>query len=493
MNGAAAIGTGNTRRGRTLAVAGAIVALALATAAIARIAIDRTPDAATGAANLRNLAPFWVTAALSWSALTWLALILTRTERSDRPRHGVGVFVIGVAVVARIVVLATHAPSLSDDVYRYVFDGRNGRAGVNPYLVRPETRVGVAEERYPGERDLAARVNNGQMHTIYLPMGQWAFSVAVRALPADAADPDAGALVMRAAMVAAEVVMLVLLGAALRRAGRSPWWLALYAWHPLPLAEIAGSGHQDALGLMLLVGALLVHDLRPRAVAAWTVPVALAALVKPVALPAAAFMLRRRPWRAWLVSAAFGVGVTAAIAGPLLLTHDGAPLDNLRETATRFTLKWAHFGAVYEPLLAAIEAATPDWTNDPQEQLARKLCTGLLAIIAVVLWIRSRDPWRSCLHLFVAMVLLAPAAHPWYMLWALAMLPMAPGATAWVLSLTLAWGYAVLGDTVEWTVPTWVMVCAYAPVAGALAWDVGRAATRPSRTPGGGEPDRRPA
>ncbi len=93
------------------------------------------------------------------------------------------------------------------------------------------------------------------------------------------------------------------------------------------------------------------------------------------------------------------------------------------------------------------------------------------------------------------MVLLSPSAHPWYVLWALVLLPRAPIWSVWIASLTLPWGYAVLGDVIDWSVPPAVMVAAYAPVYAALAvevvWSRRRAAV--PCTPDAGEPGRRDA
>ena len=74
--------------------------------------------------------------------------------------------------------------------------------------------------------------------------------------------------------------------------------------------------------------------------------------------------------------------------------------------------------------------------------------------------------------IFLAMVLLSPAAHPWYLLSALAVIPAAPSAAVWVASLTLPWGYIALGDTDEWLVPVWVMLLAYVPIYAALIVEV---------------------
>jgi hypothetical protein len=466
--------TDNPRILRRTAVLAAATALAATVLSLAGMEIDRTPAAEAGAANLDALRSFWIASAASWVALTALWVALRRTPATRLGFGRVALLVLAVAVAARVAVLATHAPALSDDIARYVFDGGNTATGTNPYLVAPEERAANGgPERWPGETALAQRVNNPEMHTIYLPTSQWTFGVAAVLSRVAPVGPETA---YRLVFVVIEVAAMVLVLATLRRAGRSAWWLALYAWHPLPLSEIAGSGHQDVIGIALVVAALGAAA-RSAAVWRWTVPLAAAALVKPVVVPVAALALRRHPWRAWGASLLVGVVTCAAIGAPLLLADGGAAWSNLTETAQRFSLKWAHFGSVYEPLLHVIERMTPAWTNDPQEQLARALCSVALAAVFVVVWWRGRDLWRDTVTIFVAMVLLSPTAHPWYLLWALVLVPIAPSPTAWVASLTLPWGYAVLADTVEWTVPTWVMVVAYAPVYATLLVAAFRRAT----------------
>ena len=95
--------------------------------------------------------------------------------------------------------------------------------------------------------------------------------------------------------------------------------------------------------------------------------------------------------------------------------------------------------------------------------------------VVAVLWWRGNGAWTSGSALFLAMVLLSPAAHPWYLLWALVLLPIVRSPAVWVASLTLPWGYAVLADPVDWTLPRWVMVVAYVPVYAAIALEIATA------------------
>ena len=441
------------------------MSLATVVVTLCRLHVVPLTSIDAAAANSRMLWPFWIASGLSWAALTGLWFVIRRQRSADG--RTAAILVLGVAVTARVIVLVAGEPTLSDDVYRYAFDGGNLAHGINPYMVRPRDRLDdpAFAQRWPGEAELLPRMNNPDMTTIYLPTSQWVF----------AATPTNSTRVYRAVFTALDVAVIALILVGLARAGRSYWWAALYAWHPMPLAEIAGSGHQESLGILLLVGTLLVADRFPRRVWLWTGLLAAATLVKPVVVPVAAFALKGQRCRVWLLSLAVGVVVCTALAAPLWLTDRGEPLRQLVETADRFRLKWAHFGSVYEPLLWTVEKVRPQWDNDAQEVLARRICTAVvIAVLAGVWWRGPPSLWGRTRWIMLAMVLLSPTAHPWYLLWALAMVPMAPGLATWVASLTLSWSYVawmnVAADGMAgWGVSPWNMLGAYAPIYAVLA------------------------
>lgn len=455
----------------------ALAAAALGGVAVALLPmhVTRAPLAEAGAGagggagggNLAALLPFWIASAVAWAVLTVLLVLLRLGARGPLPERplAAGAIILGIAAAARIAVLAGHDPALSDDVHRYAFDGRVLARCSNPYLARPRDHLDGPDA------PLAALINNPELHTIYLPGSQWLFAAIAAPGSGRPADPAAMALRFRAAFTAAELAAIGLLLVALRRAGRSPWWAALYAWHPLALSEVAGSGHQEGLGCALLVAALLVATTaRAQKTWAWSALLSLATLVKPVVLPVAAFILKGRPRADWIVAAMVGAMVCGAVALPLLPGEGGAALANLSATAERFTLKWAHFGGAYEPLLWAIERGAPGWNHDSREVLARWICLFLLAALFAATWLwRGADCWQRAAALLFGMVLLSPVVHPWYLLWALVLLPMTGGRALWTASLTVPWGYAALSDPSSWRVSPWLMLAAYVPVYAVLA------------------------
>ena len=184
-------------------------------------------------------------------------------------RHGASAFailVLGAALLRLAFVVQT--PTLSGDVYRYIWDGRVIGAGFNPYLhvpADPALRALRDPEQYGliDKRDYAV--------TIYPPVAEAIFALVTRI--------STRVFVMKLAMVAFEAAAVFAIFRLLRRLGRPPTGLIAYLLHPAPIWEIAGNGHVDAAMLAFLYGAFAIGGASRPFVAA--IPMTLGALVKP--------------------------------------------------------------------------------------------------------------------------------------------------------------------------------------------------------------------
>lgn len=163
--------------------------------------------------------------------------------RSDSSRQ----LVLGIAAIAALmrVPLVLAPPALSTDVYRYVWDGRVMAAGINPYRYVPADSH-LAALRDPEIFPKINRANNAV--TIYPPLAEAIFLAVTRI--------SESVIAMKAAMVGFEIIAFVLLVDLLARDGVPTGRVAVYAWHPLPLWEFAGSGHIDAALIAFAVAAL---------------------------------------------------------------------------------------------------------------------------------------------------------------------------------------------------------------------------------------------
>jgi alpha-1,6-mannosyltransferase len=198
--------------------------------------------------------------------------------------------ILGVAVAARIAVVLA-PPYLSNDVYRYVWDGRVIAAGINPYRYVP------ADPRLAALRDpeIFPNINRSNYaRTIYPPVAEMTFFAVTRV--------SASPVAMKTAMVVFEAIAAALLLRLLRSSGQPASRIVVYLWHPLPLWEFAGSGHIDAAIVAMVALALWSR----RHAAGWLAGLALAGGTLAKFYPAAIFpaLWRRRDWRMPAVFAA---------------------------------------------------------------------------------------------------------------------------------------------------------------------------------------------
>ena len=188
--------------------------------------------------------------------------------------------ILAVAVAMRIEMLFTE-PYLSSDLYRYIWDGRVQAHGINPYRFLP------AATELAGLRDttIYPHINRADYApTIYPPAAQFVF-LAISRL-------GESVMVMKLGMLGFEALGIGCLLVILRRLGLPMRRIAAYAWHPMPVWEIAGSAHLDAAMLGLLLLSLWLYLDRRGLTAAAVATIA--ALIKPTALLALPVF-----WKPW--------------------------------------------------------------------------------------------------------------------------------------------------------------------------------------------------
>jgi hypothetical protein len=139
-------------------------------------------------------------------------------------------------------------PYLSDDIYRYVWDGRVQAAGINPYRHIPaddHLKSLRDEEIYPkiNRRDYA--------HTIYPPAAEAMYLLTTRI--------SESVTWMKLTIVGFELITVVFLMQLLASFGMPRQRILIYAWHPLAVWEFAGSGHVDPLAFAFIALALLAR------------------------------------------------------------------------------------------------------------------------------------------------------------------------------------------------------------------------------------------
>ncbi len=182
------------------------------------------------------------------------------------------VVVIGLVLAAGWHIEFLRLPSgADDDIHRYVWDGRLQRLGYNPYLVVPSD---------PAVRGLHTQetrnLNNPDLPSPY-PPGAELFFHAVTAI-------HESTFALKVAFVVCDLLIVLLLLGVLHRSGQGAHLVLAFAWNPLLAIEVAGSGHIDIVGALLLVVSAAALLRRWRATAAVALGLAIAVKFLPIVL-----------------------------------------------------------------------------------------------------------------------------------------------------------------------------------------------------------------
>jgi alpha-1,6-mannosyltransferase len=314
-------------------------------------------------------------------------------------------FILLVAVLLRVGPLLL-PPYLSNDIYRYVWDGWVQGAGINPYRYIP------SDEALRSLRDgmIYTNINRvGYARTIYPPAAEMIYFAVTRV--------GEGVTAMKLAMLAFDGGTIFLILYLLRRSGAPQERVLIYAWHPLTVWEIAGSGHVDSALCFLLTLAFVARQKR---LPSWTgAALAGATLIKyfPVLLFPALY--RRWDWR-----------MPVAFVGAVVLLY--LPYLSAGWNVLGFLpgyIAEEHFiaggGFYWLNLLQSLSGQA-----DPPV-LAYALFAAAVLITAALFVLLH--PWRGengyavgCLILALLLYTLVTPHYSWYFLWVLPILCLVP-------------------------------------------------------------------
>jgi hypothetical protein len=333
--------------------------------------------------------------------------------------------------IALQVAAISASPRQSDDMYRYVWDGRVQAAGIDPYAYPPAAPqlTGLRNEfiwpalgrhcphRIPAGSAVpvapgCTRINRPTVPTIYPPVAEAYFFTVYKLSPG-----RSGTVPMQAAAAACAILITVLLLYGLRSLGRDVRTAALWAWCPTVALEVGNNAHVDVLGVGLAAAALVIlaraGRVRRTVFGGVLLGLAIAAKVTPVLVVPA--VLRRR----WAVVSAAVAGAIAVVYLPHVLAVGSKVLgylpgylqENGYSEGTRFGLIELVAGGRTATLTAVVLLA--------------------VAGLAVLRFSDPDQPWRGALVMTGAALAITTPTMQWYPL-LLVMLVAIDGRAEWL-------------------------------------------------------------
>lgn len=417
--------------------------------------------------------------ALFWGFYVYL---ITRQDLTARELK----WYIGLGIALRVLLLFS-IPNLSDDFYRFLWDGRLAVQGIHPFAHPPSWFI-KNQMQVPGiTPDLFHQLNSPEYFTVYPPVCQAVFWLAVKLFPESVAG---GVFIMKLFLLGCEIGTIFVLAGSQTLAGKSRLW---YALNPLAILEITGNCHfEGAMLCFLLAGLYAMQRGRDLRAACWWALATASKLVPLLFLP---IVLVRLGWKR---GSRFGLAFTAAAALLFLPLLDLTLLSNITGSLNLYFRQFEFNASIYYVLKSIGAALTP-----PKTDVARTLgpVLGLVVLLGVLgmafflprrhggaenllLWKipDSTPPFlRGELVLALALYLvLATTVHPWYIvpLFGLSLLTPWRFPLVWSATAALSYSHYAGGHFQE----NYLLIgLEYALVAGAAWWDYRR--LNPSSSP----------
>lgn len=203
-----------------------------------------------------------------------LFLVYLGISNEAKPEHLP--FWLSISVVFRLIFLFS-LPSLSEDFYRFIWDGRLWNAGYHPFAELPSTYLqqGIANI----DQVLFSKLNSPEYFTIYPPVAQFIFWLSVKVSPTSIVG---SVIFMRFVLLLAEVGVVILMRKLLIQFSMPLTNVLLYALNPLVIIELTGNLHFEGLVFFFIL--LTIYSLgRQRIIqSAASISLAIATKLVPV-------------------------------------------------------------------------------------------------------------------------------------------------------------------------------------------------------------------
>lgn len=378
----------------------------------------------------------WIPLSLAWMIL--VVKILSADEAKLRS------FLRPMAAVAILFCIALIIPTdvLSDDAFRYRWDGWVTSHGVNPYVSAPL-------EHSPDLGSGWQNVSYGHMRTIYPPGAQLTFAgISLVA----GQDPLLFKLWWLVILAALYMVLERLLRGNVQRI------VLLRAVVLCPVILLNGlmDIHVDSIMALLTVIALVLYEQKHLTMSALILAAAIS--MKYVPFIALLFLLGQLTWRQRAIYILVVTVALSVLYAPFLGPH-------MFDSLATFTGKWQTNSALYTLLSSFIDDA-----------LIRPIL-GVAAFLSVCyIWLRHRSsPFFALSASLIALMLCSPVVHPWYLTLPLMLFALCPSRAVIAWGSTMAiYGMGLLlykGDGVWFDHPI-ALALEFLPVMVALVTDV---------------------
>ena len=349
-------------------------------------------------------------------------------------------------------------PVLSDDVYRFIWDGTLTLQGENPYLYLPSEYAGGMPA------GLLEKLNSPDYYSVYPALNQYMFAGAVWLGKGTIAG---SILAFRLLLLAFSITGLVFFRKLMYKTGHSEagLYLKLYAFNPLIILETIGNIHFEEVMVVLLLIAWFIY-LKTKSVCFSGVFFAMACSVKLLPLMLLPLIWKKLGLEKGFIFVSIVAVSFALLSIPLLsaevITHFLNSVDLYFHkfefnASLYYLIRWLGF------TLAGFNII----------QVAGTALALLSLVLILSLSLKQRELAKSSLFIFSVYLLCSTTVHPWYLITPLIFSFFTPYRYLLVWSFTVIFSYSAYTTSGVEENMLFLML-EYLPVIGAFIWEMNR-------------------
>lgn len=302
--------------------------------------------------------------------------------------------ILGLAILFRVILVGS-IPTLTDDFYRYLWDGQLVLKGINPFAYTPTEAI---EHGLMSSSVFYEKMNSPDFYSVYPPTNQLVF-----ALSALGGSLHASVFVLKIVALAAEIGTLVFITKISRHFKQGNVPLVVYGLNPLVILEFSGNAHSEAFMLFFIALFVFLFIKKRNALAGISLAFAICSKLIPVLiLP---LLITKIGWKNGLKLGAIAVGFSVLLFIPFI----SPAVLNAQKGLSLYFNHFEFYGAIYQ---------LGKWLNGyfftGFDRVIKLLALVLIGFIYTRPIVSTQELLRSSLLVFTVYFLFSSTIHPWY-------------------------------------------------------------------------------
>ena len=335
----------------------------------------------------------------SYAILFLMYLLLSKSVLSFN-------FLIGFGILFRLIVLFS-LPKLSDDFYRFFWDGILVNNQINPFLYLPREIVENPLINIPNlTSELFASLNSPDYHSVYPPVGQFVFWIAAKFAEGNI---YIAVLIMKSFIFFAEMGTIFIMLKLLKIHNLKREYIYFYVLNPLIIIELTGNIHFDGFLIFFVLLSIYLLQKNNLALSSAAFAFAIASKLTPLLL-LPLFLKQIKLSRIWIF-----YGLAIAISAFLFWPFMGSALINGLSSSIGLYFQKFEFNASIFYIIREIGFWVKGWDII---QTAGIWLAGITFTVILFVSFFGNSKKQNLLGIFIWPLFIyfafASIVHPWY-------------------------------------------------------------------------------